>query len=103
EAMRNFISCLDLTDGWRNKNLGVKEYAYILPECQSRLDRIYMTTESENRCRHWIIDDSVGSLSDHRMVSVEIYSPTAPFQGKGQYTMHLSSMENEGFLKKLKK
>ncbi|KAJ7585849.1 hypothetical protein C8J56DRAFT_718494, partial [Mycena floridula] len=99
EAMQNFINCLDLTDGWRNKNLGTKEYTYILPEHQSRLDRIYTTAESESRCRHWIIDDSVGSLSDHRMVSVEIYSPTAPFQGKGWYTMQLSSMENEGFLK----
>ncbi|KAJ7579562.1 hypothetical protein C8J56DRAFT_796130, partial [Mycena floridula] len=99
DALQNFIDCLDLTDGWRNKNEGVKDYTYILPESQSRLDRIYTTVETEGHCRHWTIDDCVGSLSDHRMVSVEIYSPTAPFQGKGRYTMRLTSLENEDFLK----
>ncbi|KAJ7599536.1 Endonuclease/exonuclease/phosphatase, partial [Mycena floridula] len=98
ESLQNLLEHFELNDGWRDKHLNEKDYTFITKSRQSRIDRIYSSSDTMKQCRNWTIDDCAGSLSDHRMVSVEVYSPNAPYKGKGRYTMRPFSMDNEGFL-----
>ncbi|KAJ7592093.1 Endonuclease/exonuclease/phosphatase, partial [Mycena floridula] len=97
DAHIDFQKTFSLADGWRNKNPHGKDYTYITKDQQSRLDRIYTIDESVDRCRLWRIEDCTGSLSDHRLITVEVHGPLTPFQGKGRYSMQDKSLKSDAF------
>ncbi|KAJ7588903.1 hypothetical protein C8J56DRAFT_716863, partial [Mycena floridula] len=103
EAHIEFRNAFDMNDGWRNTHLQTKEYTYSRlnkkgEARQSRIDRIYTSTETETRCRQWHIHDWAGGIGDHRLVSVDVLAQGTPFQGKGRYSMQLQSIEDKKFM-----
>ncbi|KAJ7584737.1 hypothetical protein C8J56DRAFT_717116, partial [Mycena floridula] len=86
-----------MADGWRNKKPHGKDYMFTTKDQQSQLDHIYTVDDSVNQCRLWCIEDCTGSLSDHRLVTVEIHGPLTPFQGKGRYSMQDKSLKSDTF------
>ncbi|KAJ7832269.1 hypothetical protein B0H13DRAFT_2429975, partial [Mycena leptocephala] len=53
----------------------------------SKIGRIVVSPTLLKNCRGWGISDAAGGLTDHRMVSVTISAPNAPYIGKGRWTM----------------
>ncbi|KAJ7573201.1 Endonuclease/exonuclease/phosphatase, partial [Mycena floridula] len=103
DAHIEFRNAFDMNDGWRNTHPQTKEYTYSRinkkgEARQSRIDRIYTSTETQIRCRQWHIRDWAGGIGDHRLVSVDILAQGTPFQGKGRYSMQLHSMEDKRFM-----
>ncbi|KAJ7091810.1 hypothetical protein C8R44DRAFT_750441 [Mycena epipterygia] len=49
---------------------------------RGRVSAVSVTT-----CHHWDINDVAGGLTDHRMVSITISAPGAPYLGKSQPAM----------------
>ncbi|KAJ7050812.1 Endonuclease/exonuclease/phosphatase [Mycena amicta] len=99
QVMCDFKLLLDLRDGWREVNPHKKEYTYRHPTGSlARLDRILVSPELMKRCSDWRIED-VGEETDHRMVSVTISAPGAPFIGKGRYAIPLFILEDKPFMK----
>jgi hypothetical protein len=79
---------MEVKDGWQTVNLDMKAYTHMSTRgTLSRIDRILVSPSLLKSCSHWEIDDSVGGLMDHRMVSVTISAPGAPYIGKGRWTM----------------
>ncbi|KAJ7061950.1 Endonuclease/exonuclease/phosphatase, partial [Mycena amicta] len=99
-ALERFMHILNLEDGWRRTNPTAKAYTYTstqTPPTHSRIDRICVPRNHFNRYRGWSIDDSGGELSDHKMVSVTVRTPGAPYVGKGRYTIPLHILHDRGF------
>ncbi|KAJ7582307.1 hypothetical protein C8J56DRAFT_792851 [Mycena floridula] len=106
DAHIEFRNAFDMNDGWRNTHLQTKEYTYSRinkngEAHQSRIDRIYTSTETQMRCRQWHIRDWAGGLGDHRLVSVDVLAQGTAFQGKGRYSMQLHSMEDKKFMESI--
>lgn len=98
EALARFKRILELKDGWRSTNPDTKAYTYTHPTgSHSRIDRIYVSPDLLKTCRNWTIDD-VGTLTDHRMVSVKIFAPKSPHIGRGRYTIPLFLINDKQFL-----
>ncbi|KAJ7060272.1 hypothetical protein C8F01DRAFT_1292558 [Mycena amicta] len=97
-ALANFKRTLTMIDGWRKANPNTKAYTYTStqdPPTHSRLDPIYVSPELYKNCRGWAIEDCAGNLTDHKMVSVTISAPGAPFIGKGRYAIPLRVLEDK--------
>ncbi|KAJ7588749.1 hypothetical protein C8J56DRAFT_785076 [Mycena floridula] len=103
-----FTKAFSLEDGWRDNYPDAKEYTYSWVNengeaGQSRLDRIYTSSQTHKLCQNWKIQDWAGHLTDHRIVTVEIRVPGTPFQGKGRYSMQLPSIHDNKFMEKCEK
>ncbi len=63
----------DLTDVWRNRNEGIKQYTWIKASNNefkgARLDRFYMIKSFNNRVMDAFIIPS--GISDHHMITVD--------------------------------
>ncbi|KAJ6449443.1 Endonuclease/exonuclease/phosphatase, partial [Mycena vitilis] len=98
-ALARFKRLLDLQDGWRKINPDAKEYTFASNHgTLSRIDRIYVSPATLKYSRDWLISDAAGGLTDHRMVSVQIRAPGAPYIGKGRYTIPLFLLRDEAFM-----
>ncbi|KAJ6559270.1 hypothetical protein B0H10DRAFT_2240520 [Mycena sp. CBHHK59/15] len=53
----------------------------------SRIDWVLVSPTLMKNCHGWEISDFSGSLTDHKMVSVRISAPEAPYIGKGRWVM----------------
>ncbi|KAL1739216.1 hypothetical protein HDZ31DRAFT_27610, partial [Schizophyllum fasciatum] len=78
------------TDGWRATFPDRREYTHYgnTPNGPraSRIDRIYVTDELFASAREWAIVDP-GVRTDHRMVSVQLTSESAPLVGRGRWKL----------------
>ncbi|CAK5272653.1 unnamed protein product, partial [Mycena citricolor] len=98
-ALRRFKRLLGLVDGWRGENPDAKDFTYTSGrDTHSRIDRIYVSNAQLKRTRKWTLDDCVGKLSDHRMVSTTITAPGSPTIGKGRYTIPLFLLKDKKFM-----
>ncbi|KAJ7215848.1 Endonuclease/exonuclease/phosphatase [Mycena pura] len=81
-AYLRFARLLELKDGWRSNNPDMKAYTHISTRgTLSRIDWLLISPALMNNCRNWDINDFSGSLTDHKMVSVQISAPSAPYIG----------------------
>ncbi|KAF7351516.1 Reverse transcriptase domain-containing protein [Mycena sanguinolenta] len=76
-AYLRFTRTLGLIDGWH---------------------KILVSPALMKQCQHWEIED-VGTIADHRMVSVMITAPGAPYIGKGRWAMPQFLAEDNGFMR----
>jgi hypothetical protein len=87
-AYLRFTRLMEVKDGWRTVNPDMKVYTHMSTRgTLSRIDRILVSPDLLKNCQHWEIDNSVGGLTDHRMVSVTISAPGTPYIGKGRWAM----------------
>ncbi|KAJ6468894.1 Endonuclease/exonuclease/phosphatase, partial [Mycena sanguinolenta] len=100
-AYLRFTRTLRLIDGWRQCNPDMKEYTHVgtSGKTLSRIDKILVSPALMKQCRHWEIED-VGTIADHRMVSVLISAPGAPYIGKGRWAMPQFLAEDNLFMRK---
>ncbi|KAJ6626646.1 Endonuclease/exonuclease/phosphatase, partial [Mycena sp. CBHHK59/15] len=85
-AYRRFVRLLDLQDGWRQTNPDVKAYTHVGTRgTLSRIDRILVSPTLMKNFPN--LGQSGLRLTDHRMVSVRITAPGAPYLGKGRWAM----------------
>ncbi|KAJ7762099.1 hypothetical protein B0H16DRAFT_1661874 [Mycena metata] len=100
-AFTKFKRMLEVKDGWRTVNPDTKAYTYASTNGKSlsRIDKILVSPTLMRNCRNWSIDDVSGKLTDHRMVSVVIRAPGAPFIGEGRYTIPLFLLKDTEFMK----
>ncbi|KAJ7621898.1 Endonuclease/exonuclease/phosphatase, partial [Mycena polygramma] len=97
-AHARFKRTLGLLDGWRATNPDLLAYTYSHPSgSHSRIDRILVTNKLFKSCRRWEITN-VPVKTDHRMVSVDIYAPGAPFIGKGRYAIPLFLLKDKEYM-----
>ncbi|KAJ7740845.1 hypothetical protein B0H16DRAFT_1228857, partial [Mycena metata] len=98
-ALARFKRLLGLQDGWRTVNPDTKAYTYCSGhDTFSRIDHVYVSPALFKNCRDWEISDAAGGLTDHRMVSVQLKVPGAPYIGKGRYTIPIFLLRDKKFL-----
>ncbi|PBK73881.1 DNase I-like protein [Armillaria solidipes] len=96
EAFKAFRKMLNLRDGWRTANPEKKDYSFAQMAgnfSRSRIDRIYVSNKVLENCDQWDISDPTLE-TDHRVVSVKMTSPKAPYVGKGRWMMPLHLLNN---------
>ncbi|KAJ7167390.1 Endonuclease/exonuclease/phosphatase [Mycena crocata] len=100
EALARFKQLIELKDGWRMTHPDGKAYTYSHTngESHSRIDRVYVPHDLFKNCREWVIKDTPGNLSDHRLVSVDIHAPGAPYVGPGRYAIPLFILKDKKFI-----
>ncbi|KAJ7171783.1 Endonuclease/exonuclease/phosphatase, partial [Mycena crocata] len=100
QALAKFKQLIELKDGWRKTNPEEKAYTFTnsAKTSMSRLDRVYVSPDLFKKCRNWSISDTAGDLTDHRLVSVEISAPGAPFIGPGRYIIPGFLMTDKRFM-----
>ncbi|KAJ7081747.1 Endonuclease/exonuclease/phosphatase [Mycena epipterygia] len=87
-AYLRFVCLMELKDGWRQNNPETKAYTHASTRgTLSCIDRILVSPTLMKNCHHWSIDDIAGGLTDHRMVSVTVSAPGAPYIRKGRWAM----------------
>jgi hypothetical protein len=97
-AYLRFTRMLGLIDGWRQCNPNTKEYTHIgSRKSLSRIDKILVSPALMKNCRSWEITD-VGSLADHKMVTVTASAPGAPYIGPGRWQMPHFLLHNSQFM-----
>ncbi|KAJ6545700.1 hypothetical protein B0H19DRAFT_1267083 [Mycena capillaripes] len=64
----------------------------------SRIDRILVSPKLMKNCHKWEISAAAGKLTDHRLVSVCISAPGAPYIGKGRWAMPLFLLYDKEFM-----
>ncbi|KAL6299923.1 Endonuclease/exonuclease/phosphatase [Sparassis latifolia] len=74
---------LQLLDGWRATHTTEKKFSYLQTSTgsQSRIDRIYTTDQILQSAENWTIE-STGVPTDHKLTTVRIADPAAPYIGK---------------------
>ncbi|KAJ7260322.1 Endonuclease/exonuclease/phosphatase, partial [Mycena haematopus] len=98
-AYLRFTRMLGLIDGWRQCNPDRKEYTYAGKDTLSRIDKILVSPKLMKNCREWEIED-VGTVADHRMVSMMVSAPGAPHIGKGRWAMPHFLVHDDGYMDK---
>jgi hypothetical protein len=94
-----FVRLLELKDGFRHNNPETKAYTHVSTHgTLSRIDRIPVSPKLMKNCHNWGISDVAGGLTDHRMVSVTISAPGAPFIGKGRWSAPLFLYHDKEFI-----
>jgi hypothetical protein len=87
-AYLRFTCLMEVKDGWRQLNPDTKVYTHVSTHgTLSCIDKILVSPALMKNSRHWKIDDVAGGLTDHRMVSVTVSAPGAPYIGKGRWAM----------------
>ncbi|KAJ7022148.1 Endonuclease/exonuclease/phosphatase, partial [Mycena alexandri] len=98
-ALADFKRILELKDGWRMTYPDTKQYTFSRGTgSHSRIDRIYVSPTLFKNCRHWDINDAAGDLTDHRLISVNVCAPGAPYIGPGRYAIPLFLMNDVKFM-----
>ena len=99
-SLRKLLVELHLHDGWRVTEPTTRDYTFPqrISTTHSRLDRIYLTNEILNQSFEWAID-STGVPTDHRLVSARMTTAAAPFIGKGRWTMPMTLLDDQNFLR----
>ncbi|KAJ7102971.1 Endonuclease/exonuclease/phosphatase, partial [Mycena crocata] len=100
EALAKFKQLFEFKDGFRLTYPDVKAYTFTnsAETSHSRIDRIYVPPDLFKKCRNWLISDTAGDLTDHRLVSVVVSAPGAPFVGPGRYLIPNFLMQDKKFL-----
>ncbi|KAJ7658389.1 Endonuclease/exonuclease/phosphatase, partial [Mycena polygramma] len=99
DALARFKRLLELKDGWRMTYPDTKKYTFSRKNgTHSRLDRINVSPTLFKNCRHWDISDAAGNITDHRLVTVTICAPGAPYIGPGRYAIPLFLMNDAKFM-----
>jgi hypothetical protein len=99
-AYLRFTRTLGLLDGWRQCNPEKKEYTHVgTQNTLSRIDKILVSPTQMKNCREWTIED-MGTITDHKMVSVTISAPGAPYIGKGRWAMPHFLIHDDKFMDK---
>lgn len=98
-ALKNFRGSHKLIDGWRQENPNTLDFTFKTRRqaennSRSRLDRIYVNTQTYDQSREWCIMDS-GISTDHKLVSVQIAIPGSPYVGKGRSTLPEHLLKNK--------
>ncbi|KAI5887314.1 DNase I-like protein, partial [Schizophyllum commune H4-8] len=89
QALHDFKNTFHLLDGWRELNPDSKMYTHeYTGGGRARLDRIHVTKATLERSHSWK-SESVGSLTDHDLVSYVMTSDDVPFIGKGRWAIPL--------------
>ncbi|KAK0481334.1 hypothetical protein IW261DRAFT_1291118, partial [Armillaria novae-zelandiae] len=90
---------MGMIDGWRDRHPTMKAYTYHQKATgsQSHIDRIYVTEKILNASRGWEILET-GIPTDHKLVSMELTDPQAPFVGPGRWPFPIYLARNEKFL-----
>ena len=98
ESLRNFLRPLNLSDGWRINEPTTCDYTFPAngQRSRSRLDRIYVTQEILNSSFNWKIINT-GVQTDHRAVTAELSTASAPYIGKGRWTLPLHLLYDQKF------
>ncbi|KAF8897703.1 Endonuclease/exonuclease/phosphatase, partial [Infundibulicybe gibba] len=99
EALHNLKSVFNMIDGWRRENPHTLGYTYRQTNSgiQSRIDRIYVSNAVQDVSCEWKIQ-SAPLNTDHRMVSMKILDPGAPYIGKGRWTIPLFVLKDKKIL-----
>ncbi|KAJ7864366.1 Endonuclease/exonuclease/phosphatase [Mycena leptocephala] len=98
-AYLRFTRLMEVKDGYRQNNPDTKAYTHVSTRgTLSRIDRILVSPTLMKHCRHWEIEDVAGGLMDHRMVSVTISAPGAPYIGKGRWVMPQFLLHDKEFI-----
>jgi hypothetical protein len=73
EALQDLKTLLHLEEGWRKSNPNTKAFTYIQKSTgsQSRIDRIYTTSQLFRHSYEWKIENT-GIPTDHKMISVSV-------------------------------
>jgi hypothetical protein len=92
----SFRARLHLQDGWRTSNPTDRGFSFLQQSTgvQSRIDRIYASTEIINHATEWNIERTAVS-TDHKMVSTCVTNPVSPYIGRGRWTMPLFLLKNK--------
>ncbi|KAJ7190517.1 hypothetical protein GGX14DRAFT_579790 [Mycena pura] len=97
-AYLRFVRLLELKDGWRSNNPDTKAYTHTNTRgTMSRIDWLLVSPTLMKNCHNWEISDFSGSLTDHKMVSVQIMAPGAPYIGKGRWAMPQFLLNDKDF------
>ncbi len=104
ESLGKLVGTLRLVDGWRVNNPNTRAYTYLqaATSSQSRIDRIYASSELMQRAEDWEIMGS-GILTDHRVVSVSLANYKAPGTGRGRWAMPQVLLTDGEFVKTMRK
>ncbi|KJA14632.1 hypothetical protein HYPSUDRAFT_59266 [Hypholoma sublateritium FD-334 SS-4] len=97
QALNNFKATIQVADTWRLDHQNEEIFTWErTPDRQrkSRLDRIYMNTHLSEHCCDW---QAIWSEvpTDHKLVSVKIFNPGAPYIGKGRWTIPLHLLQDK--------
>ncbi|EIW58188.1 DNase I-like protein, partial [Trametes versicolor FP-101664 SS1] len=98
-ALRTLVNDLGLCDGWRETSPGVKAFTYLQQSTgsQSRIDRIYVSTDLVDRTADWDIIGS-GVHTDHQLAVCSIANYNTPYVGKGRWTLSTAVIRDPAFL-----
>ncbi|KAI5836481.1 DNase I-like protein, partial [Schizophyllum commune Tattone D] len=101
QALHDFKNTFHLIDGWREINPDTKMYTHEYNGGgRARLDRIHVTKAILERSHSWL-SDSVGSLTDHDLVSYVMTSENVPYIGKGRWAIPLYLLTNQRLLDRI--
>ncbi|TRM66515.1 hypothetical protein BD626DRAFT_396799, partial [Schizophyllum amplum] len=102
KALQDLRSTYRLVDGWREINPDTKAYTHEYSQGgRARLDRIYVTPDVLKQSHSWMIE-SVGSLTDHDLISYVMTSQQIPFIGRGRWAIPLYLMNNNALLERIR-
>ncbi|PPR04574.1 hypothetical protein CVT24_012027 [Panaeolus cyanescens] len=103
---QNFKLEHNLQDAWRNEYPDDLEFTYMqfqntTRKSQSRLDRIYVKGDIMGMCYDWHNKHS-GIRSDHKLISMKLEDPLAPYIGKGRWAMPHFVIQNKSLMNEIK-
>jgi endonuclease/exonuclease/phosphatase family metal-dependent hydrolase len=96
EALQDLKALLHLEEGWRKANPTTKAFTYMQKSTssQSRIDRIYTTSQLFKHSYKWSMENT-GIPTDHKMISVVVASPSLPYIGKGRWMIPTNLLKNK--------
>ncbi|KAL1670891.1 Endonuclease/exonuclease/phosphatase, partial [Schizophyllum commune] len=98
QALHDFKNTFHLIDGWREINPNTKMYTHEYTRGgRARLDRIHVTKAILEHSHSWT-SETVGSLTDHDLVSYVMTSDDVPYIGKGRWAIPLYLINNRRLL-----
>ncbi|KAJ7022462.1 Endonuclease/exonuclease/phosphatase, partial [Mycena alexandri] len=99
DALDELKEYLRLVDGWRETYPTTCAYTYhqsvVQGGSQSRVDRIYIRRDLFDNTFEWGMQ-SVGLITDHRMVTVRLTTASAPTIGHGRWVWPAHIIRNKG-------
>ncbi|PPQ81141.1 hypothetical protein CVT26_011105, partial [Gymnopilus dilepis] len=104
QNLQSFKELIAVRDGWRNCFPNERKYTFkqASTQARSRIDRIYVTTPIYNNSRQWNITTAGDIHTDHSLISMEFTTPSAPYVGKGRWSMPMHMLKNKKALTYIK-
>ncbi|KAI0356449.1 DNase I-like protein, partial [Trametes cingulata] len=89
-SLSELLRSKDMLDGWRETYPNTRAFSYLQASTgsQSRIDRIYVKRGATSDYDGWMMKET-GVPTDHKLVLVTVANRSAPFAGKGRWTMPL--------------